>query len=78
MIKCDFHPAAQGKMLKWILTLVLAIFLLGIISPHLARFIRFGRLPGDFVFRWRGRAYTFPVATTLVFSVLLWLIARVI
>jgi len=32
-------------MLKWILTLVIAIFLLGIIAPHAARFIRFGQLP---------------------------------
>jgi hypothetical protein len=45
-------------MLKWILTLVVAIFLLGIIAPHLARFIRFGKLPGDFAFRFRGRDYT--------------------
>jgi len=28
MIKCDFHPAVQGKMLKWILTLVVAIGIL--------------------------------------------------
>ena len=65
-------------MLKWILTLVLAIFLLGIISPHLARFIRFGRLPGDLVLRWRGRTYRFPLATTLLCSLLLWLIARIV
>jgi hypothetical protein len=37
---------AQGNMLKWILTLVIAIFLLGIIGPHLARFIRFGQITG--------------------------------
>ncbi len=65
-------------MLKWILTLVLAIFLLGIITPHLARFIRFGRLPGDFACRFRGREYVFPVATTLILSVLLWLLSRII
>ena len=35
-------------MVKWILTLVVAIFLLGVLTPHLARFIRFGQLPGDF------------------------------
>ena len=45
-------------MLKWLLTLVVAIFLLGIIAPHLARFIRFGQLPGDFAFRFRGRQIT--------------------
>jgi hypothetical protein len=65
-------------MLKWILTLVLAIFLLGIISPHLARFIRFGRLPGDMIVRFRGRTYAFPVASVLLCSFLLWLVARII
>lgn len=65
-------------MLKWLVTLVVAIFLLGIIAPHLARFIRFGQLPGDFAFRFRGRTYTFPVATTLIFSLLLWLLSRLI
>lgn len=78
MIKCDFYPATQDNMLKWILTLVLAIFLLGIITPHLARFIRFGKLPGDVAFRFRGRNYFFPLATTLIFSLLLWLISRII
>lgn len=65
-------------MLKWILTLVIAIFLLGIISPHLARFIRFGSLPGDMAFRFRGRTYSFPFASILIFSLLLWLVSRVI
>lgn len=65
-------------MLKWILTLVVAIFLLGIVSPHLARFIRFGKLPGDMNFRLRGRTYTFPFATMIIFSLLLWLVSRII
>ncbi len=65
-------------MLKWLLTLVVAIFLLGIIAPHLARFIRFGQLPGDFAFRFRGRNYVCPVATTIIFSLLLWLLSRLI
>lgn len=65
-------------MLKWILTLVLAIFLLGIVTPHLARFIRFGKLPGDLAFRWRGREYLFPFATTIILSLLLWLLSRII
>ncbi len=78
MIKCDFHPAVQGKMFKWLLTLVVAIFLLGIISPHLARFIRFGQLPGDFSFSFRGQRYRFPFASILLFSLLLWLLSRVI
>lgn len=65
-------------MLKWILTLVVAIFLLGLIMPHLARFIRFGRLPGDLAVRLRGRTYYFPFVSILVFSLLLWLVGRLI
>ena len=65
-------------MLKWILTLVVAIFMLGIVGPHLARFIRFGQLPGDMVFRFRGRTYSFPFTTTVILSLLLWLVSRII
>lgn len=65
-------------MLKWILTLLLAIFLLGLIAPHLARFIRFGQLPGDFALRWRGRVYRFPFATTVLLSLILWLVSRLV
>jgi len=71
-------PRKARHMLKWILTLVIAIFLLGIIAPHLARFIRFGKLPGDLAVRWRGQNYYFPVASTLIFSLLLWLLSRLI
>lgn len=65
-------------MLKWVLTLLIAIFLLGILSPHLARLIRFGKLPGDMAFRFRGQTYNFPFTTTVILSLLLWLIARII
>jgi hypothetical protein len=65
-------------MLKWILTLVIAIFLLGIVGPHLARFIRFGKLPGDMAFRFRGRSYFFPFASVIIFSLLVWLVSRIV
>lgn len=64
--------------MKWILTLVIAIFVLGIVGPHLARFIRFGKLPGDFVVRFRGRTYAFPFASVIIFSLLLWLVSRLL
>ena len=63
-------------MLKWILTLVVAIFVLGIVAPHLARFIRFGHLPGDIAFRFLGRSYYLPFTTTIIFSALLLLVSR--
>jgi len=65
-------------MLKWILTLVIAIFLLGIVTPHLARVIRFGRLPGDLAVRFRGRLYHFPFASTLLLSLILLLVSRLV
>lgn len=65
-------------MLKWLLTLLVAIFVLGVCTPHLARFIRFGRLPGDVVFRFRGRAYAFPFASTLLLSLLLLVVSRLL
>jgi hypothetical protein len=63
-------------MLKWILTLVIAIFVLGILAPHVARFIRLGQLPGDVAFRFRGRTYYLPFATTILLSALIVLISR--
>lgn len=65
-------------MLKWILTLMIALFLLGIVAPHAARFIRFGQLPGDITFRFRGRTYYLPFTTTLIFSALILILMRVI
>ena len=73
-----FLSVWASHMLKWILTLVVAIFVLGIVAPHLARFIRFGQLPGDIAFRFRGRNYVFPFATTLLLSLILWLVSRLI
>ena len=63
-------------MPKWILTLVLAVFLLGLFTPWLSHHLRLGRLPGDVAFQYKGREYRFPFATTLLFSLLLTLIAQ--
>ena len=65
-------------MLKWVLTMVVAVFLLGIVAPHLARFIRFGHLPGDLNIQIRGRKYSFPWASTLFVSLLFWLVSRIV
>jgi hypothetical protein len=77
-LNAQFTRVAQFDMLKWILTLVIAIFLLGIVAPHIARFIRLGRLPGDIAFRFRGRTYYLPFATTIILSVLLLVVSRLV
>lgn len=64
-------------MLKWLLTLAIALAVLTVVSPWLARY-GLGRLPGDISVRIRGRDYYFPFTTTILLSLALTLIARLI
>lgn len=65
-------------MLKWILALFLAVFVLGLLQPRLTALLRLGRLPGDLRFRWRGREVGFPFASALLLSLFAGLIARLL
>lgn len=60
-------------MMKWLITVVLVLVVFSIISQRLR-----WRVPGDFSVPVRGRMYYIPVASTLVFSLLVWLISKVI
>ena len=62
-------------MLKWLLTLLVALLVLALATPALSRF-GLGRLPGDLRFQWGGRAFYLPFTTTVILSLLLTLIAR--
>ena len=64
-------------MLKWLLTLILALGVLTLCTPWLRKF-GLGRLPGDITVRRRGRDYYLPFTTTLVLSLALSLLARLI
>jgi hypothetical protein len=64
-------------MLKWIVLVAVAVVVLGLLGPRLSR-IGLGRLPGDFRFRKNGREYYLPVTSTIMLSLLLTLVARVI
>lgn len=64
-------------MLKWVLTLVVAMIVLTLISPWLARY-GLGRLPGDVTVRVKGRDYYLPFTTTILLSLALTLIARLL
>lgn len=65
-------------MSKWILTLALAVALLGLCTPWLSRHLRLGQLPGDFACRYRGRNYRFPLTSTLLLSLILLLVSRLL
>lgn len=62
-------------MLKWPLTLLVALAVLSIAMPWLSR-LGVGRLPGDMRFRLRGREYAIPFSSTVVLSLLVWGIGR--
>ena len=64
-------------MVKWLIVVVLAVIVLGLLGPRLAR-LGLGRLPGDLRFRKNGRDYFLPITSTILLSLLLTLITRFI
>ncbi len=64
-------------MIKWLITIVLALILFAGLTPLMRRF-GIGRLPGDFRIRLGGKDYNLPVASTVLLSLLAMLVARFI
>lgn len=58
-------------MLKWLLTILIGLVILSATTPWLRRY-GMGRLPGDLRIPLRGRMYYVPFATTVVLSLLVW------
>jgi hypothetical protein len=58
-------------MLKWLLTVLIALVILAVATPWL-------RLPGDFRFELRGRTYYVPLTTTVLLSLLVWALGRLL
>jgi hypothetical protein len=56
-------------VLKWLLTLVIALLILGIATPWLRR-VGLGRMPGDISIQRGGRQYFFPIGSTVMLSLL--------
>ncbi len=60
-------------MLKWLITLIIALFALGLLSPWLTR-IGFGRLPGDIRLKRARGVFYFPFTSVILLSLALTLI----
>ena len=58
-------------MVKWLVTLLIGLVILAVLAPR-------SRLPGDFRIPVRGRIYYIPLGSTLAFSLLVWLVSKVI
>jgi hypothetical protein len=65
-------------MVKWLVTLFLALAILSVAMPVLRDRLAIGRLPGDLRIALRGRVYYIPFMSTLVLSLLLWGIGRLL
>ena len=64
-------------MQKWLLTLILALVVLTLFTPWLRKF-GLGRLPGDVNLRYKGRLYYLPFTTTILLSLALSALARLV
>jgi hypothetical protein len=64
-------------VLKWLVTLAVALVVLTALSPWLAR-LGLGRLPGDVRVRMKGRDYFLPFTTTILLSLALTAIVRLL
>jgi len=64
-------------MLKWLLVIVVGLAVISLATPWLARH-GLGRLPGDVTFTWRGRRVYVPITTTILLSLALTLLGRLV
>ena len=64
-------------MVKWLVTLFVALLVLSLVAPRLSRY-GLGRLPGDLRIPLRGRMYYVPFATTVVLSLIVWGIGKLL
>ena len=64
-------------MIRWLGILLLALLLFAALRPWLEK-IGLGKLPGDFRFRFLGREWNVPLASSVLLSVVAMLIAKVL
>ncbi len=64
-------------MLKWVLVIVVAVVVLSFFGPQFSR-MGLGRLPGDITVRFRGRVVYLPITTTVLISLALTALGRIL
>jgi len=63
--------------MRWLIVFLLAFLVFQGLAGWLKR-IGLGRLPGDFSFRWRGREWHLPIASSLVLSLIAMVIGALV
>lgn len=64
-------------MFRWLLTIFLALVVFSSMLPWLEK-LGIGRLPGDVRFRLFGKTFFLPFASTILVSLVIFLVARFI
>ena len=64
-------------MIRWLIVVFLALMLINWLTPLLGR-MGFGKLPGDLRFRLFGREWFIPLTTTIVLSMFVALLAKLL
>ena len=64
-------------MIRWLIVVFLALMLINWLTPLLGR-MGFGKLPGDLRFRLFGREWFIPLTTTIVLSLFVALLAKLL
>jgi len=61
-------------MLKWLVTVLIVLVVFSVLAQRFRRW----RVPGDFSVPVRGRIYYIPLGSTILFSLLVWGLGRLI
>jgi Protein of unknown function (DUF2905) len=64
-------------MVKWLLTVFVVLTILAMVAPRSASFV-LGRLPGDLRIPVRGRVLYIPFTSTVLLSLAVWALSRLI
>ena len=62
-------------MIRWVLVIFLAVIIFSSLLPWLEK-LGIGRLPGDIRFKLFGRIFSLPFASTILISLVVFLLAR--
>lgn len=73
----SFAPRTLAALMKWLLTTFIALLILTALQPWLQK-LGIGRLPGDVRITRKGREIVLPFTSTVLLTLLLTLLARLL
>ena len=75
--ECSAAQLPGADMFKWLLTVLLVLIVFGAVAPGLDK-LGWGRLPGDFRLPLFGRVVDVPLGSTVLLSLAVYLLGKII